>query len=118
MSGDELLGRLLLDVALVILVARGAGLLLARLRQPPVLGEILAGIALGPTILGAFPGDPSAKLFPAEVQQALSAVGVIGLVLFMFIIGLELDLRAIRRHQRAVVNVSVGSVGLPSRMAR
>lgn len=113
MTADEVLARLLLDIAIIILVARACGLALRALRQPPVLGEIIGGIALGPTLLGQLPGDPSAALFPDEVRGGLMAIGGIGLVVFMFIVGLELDLRTVRRHDRLVATVSSGSIILP-----
>ena len=97
LTPDQVAGRLLLDVAIVIAVARLCGLLLRALRQPPVLGEIIGGILLGPSVLGALPGNPSADLFPPEVRAGLTAIGSIGLVLFMFIVGLELDLGKVRR---------------------
>ena len=86
-------GRLLLDVAVVLLAARAGGMLFGRLGQPPVIGELAAGVALGPTVLGAFPGDPSSSLFPAGVQQVLILIGQLGLVLFMFTVGWDLDLK-------------------------
>ncbi len=110
---DELLARLLLDIAIIVAVAYGCGRLLARMGQPPVLGEILGGIALGPTLLGAFPGDPSTALFGAQVRESLSAIGAIGLVLFMFLAGLGLDMRTVRRHDRTLAAVSAGAIVLP-----
>lgn len=113
LSSEQVAGRLLLDVAIVIGAARLSSVLLRALHQPPVLGEIIGGIALGPSLLGAIPGDPSAQLFPGEVRAGLSAIGGIGLVLFMFIVGLELNLATVRRHDRTVLSVSVGSMVLP-----
>ena len=75
-------------------------MLFARLRQPPVIGEIIVGILLGPTLLGALPGDPSAALFGPEVRGALQVVGQVALALFMFTVGWSLDTSALRRHER------------------
>lgn len=110
---DELLAGLLLDIAIIVAVAYGCGRLLGWMGQPPVLGEILGGIALGPTLLGALPGDPSTALFGAQVRESLSAIGALGLVLFMFLAGLGLDMRTVRRHDRTLAAVSFGAVVLP-----
>jgi Kef-type K+ transport system membrane component KefB len=110
---DQVLARLLLDIAIVVAVAHVCGALLRRMGQPPVLGEILGGIALGPTLLGTLPGDPSTLLFPDNMRMALGAIGAVGLVLFMFLAGLELDTKTVRRHDRALAAVSLGAVVLP-----
>jgi Kef-type K+ transport system membrane component KefB len=112
-TSDALVGRLLLDVAIIVAVAWVLAVALRRLRQPPVLGEIIGGILLGPTVLGALPGNPTATLFPANVRSALAVVGTVGLVIFMFMVGLELDLRVLRRSQRSVTAVSLGSLAVP-----
>ena len=94
-------GRILLDVAVILLAARAGGLLFARVGQPAVIGEIAAGVALGPTLLGALPGDPSSDLFPAGALDVLQLIGQLGLVLFMFGVGWDLDLRLVRRREGA-----------------
>lgn len=101
---------LLADVAIVIILARLLGVAAKRLGQPPVLGEILAGILLGPTFLH---GRITATLFPAALISPLTALADIGLVLFMFVVGYELDLRLIRGRERVAAGVSLGSVALP-----
>jgi Kef-type K+ transport system membrane component KefB len=88
-------------------------LVLIPLRQPAVVAYILAGFLLGPSVLGALPSDPSAFLFPPEVRSGLSVIGSIGLVLFAFLIGLELDLDAVRRQSRRVLEVSASALLLP-----
>jgi Kef-type K+ transport system membrane component KefB len=106
-------GRLLLDVAVVLLAARAGGLLFGRIGQPPVIGELAAGVALGPTLLGALPDDPSSSLFPAGTQQVLVLIGQLGLVLFMFTVGWDLDLNIVRRRGGAAAAVSITSILLP-----
>jgi Kef-type K+ transport system membrane component KefB len=110
-------GRILLDVAVVLMAARAGGLLFVRIGQPAVIGEIAAGVILGPTLLGAFPGDPSSDLFPAGARDVLALVGQLGLVLFMFTVGWDLDLGVVRRRGRAAAAVSVASIILPFALA-
>src|SRR5579864_4526778 len=101
---------LLADVAFIIIAARLLGNLAKLLGQPPVLGEILAGILLGPTF---FHGTITKALFPASLIPPLTALADIGLVLFMFVVGYEVDLRLIRGRERVAVGVSTGSLVLP-----
>jgi Kef-type K+ transport system membrane component KefB len=113
MSANAVTARLFLDLALILVLAHAAGALFARLRQPPVIGEILVGILLGPTLLGALPGDPSAALFGPAVRGALQVVGQIALALFMFTVGWSLDTRALRRHERTAAAISLSSALVP-----
>ena len=101
---------LLADVAFIIILARLLGNLAMRLGQPQVLGEILAGILLGPTF---FHGAITKTLFPPSLIPPLTALADIGLVLFMFVVGYEVDLRLIRGRERVAAGVSTGSVVLP-----
>jgi Kef-type K+ transport system membrane component KefB len=101
---------LLADVAIVIILARLLGIAARRLGQPPVLGEILAGILLGPTF---FHGHLTKMLFPTPLISPLTALADIGLVLFMFVVGYEVDLRLIRGRERVALGVSTGSLALP-----
>lgn len=88
----------LLGVAVVLVVARAFGTLFGRLRQPPVIGEVVAGIALGPSLLG----DVSRDLFSSEVLPLLRILAVVGLVLFMFFVGVELDVHLFGDERRRV----------------
>ncbi len=106
-------GRVLIDVAVILVAAWAGGLLFARIGQPAVIGEIAAGIALGPTLLGALPGDPSEALFPADAREVLQLIGQLGLAAFMFTIGWDLDLRLVRRQEGAAATVSIASILLP-----
>lgn len=104
----------LLDVALILVLSRVLGRALRRVGQPAVVGEILAGIALGPTLLGLVAPGVLRVLFPADARDVLRVVATVGLVLFMFGVGRESDLRQMRRLGRRAGALSVGSIGLPA----
>ncbi|HEX2072293.1 MAG TPA: cation:proton antiporter [Geodermatophilus sp.] len=109
----EIIAYVFLDLAVIIVIARLMGRLAVRLGQPAVVGEIIAGILLGPTLLGALPGDLDTLLFPVEVRDFLNVLAQLGLVLFMFLVGLEVDLSFIRGRERIAVSVSLASIVLP-----
>ena len=102
-----------IDIAIIMIVARVFGRLARAVGQPPVVGEIIAGIALGPSLLGLLPGDLDGKLFPPEVLPYLDILAQLGLVLFMFIVGLELDMLLIRGRERLAGTISASSVVAP-----
>lgn len=100
----------LFGVAVVIVVARMAGALFQRIGQPPVIGEVVAGIALGPSVLGGW----SKSLFPLETRPLLKILAGLGLAVFMFLVGLELDLSHLGgRRRRASTAVAVAGTVVP-----
>jgi Kef-type K+ transport system membrane component KefB len=103
----------LLSLAFVVACAHLGGLLFAALRQPRVIGEVVAGIALGPSLLGALAPDAAAWLLPESSDGFLDAVAQLGLVVFMLLVGLEIDLRLLRARRRLIGAVATGSVALP-----
>lgn len=105
--------QLLMQMSVVLAVTSGCGWLLQRVGQPGVVGEIAGGLLLGPLVLGQVAPHWSAALFPAGSFGPLETVSRVGLVLFLFVIGAELDTEAIRRKARSVVAITAGSVLLP-----
>ncbi len=105
--------RVLLALGVVIAAARAAGWAISKIGQPRVHGEILAGILLGPSLLGVVWPGALGYLFPGEVIGALKVLAQIGLVTFMFLIGLELDLAKLRGHGHRAVVISQVSIVTP-----
>jgi Kef-type K+ transport system membrane component KefB len=102
-------------VALVIIVVttRFVGSLFQRIGQPAVIGELVGGILLGPSLLGWVAPDLSAWLFPPAVMPLLRVHAQAGVIFFMFLVGLELDGQMIRRSSRATIFISWASIVLP-----
>jgi len=100
-------------LAVILVAARASGAVARRMGQPAVVGEIVAGLALGPSLLGLFPGDLPHVLFPAATRPVLGAIAQLGLVLFLFLIGLEADASLVRGQARVALSVSLGSIALP-----
>ena len=114
---EEIAARVLLGIAIVIVVARAAGWAAKKVRQPAVVGEILAGIMLGPSLLGLISEDLPEQLFPLDTRPFLGIIAQLGLIIFMFIIGLELDMSLIRGKGRLAAVTSLSSVALPFTLA-
>ncbi|WP_225637473.1 cation:proton antiporter [Streptomyces solaniscabiei] len=103
----------LLAVPVVVLACQAGGRAVRLLGQPPVIGEILAGILLGPSLLGWLAPTVQQHLLPPSVLPVTSALGTLGLLAFLFLIGLELDLRSLRTTRGAVAAVSLTGLLLP-----
>jgi Kef-type K+ transport system membrane component KefB/nucleotide-binding universal stress UspA family protein len=107
------LTRLLAQIVAVIVVSRVIGIGARWLGQPLVIAEIVAGIALGPSLLGWLAPETSQALFAADSLATLKLTSQIGLVLFMFLIGLELDPRMLRGRGHTSILISHSSIVLP-----
>jgi Kef-type K+ transport system membrane component KefB len=104
---------LLLQVILIIIIVRVFGFLFNKIGQPGVIGEIVAGIMLGPSVLGMVAPMVSTFIFPETSLENLQFLSQVGLILFMFVIGLELDINIIRKQARAAIIISHASIIIP-----
>lgn len=107
------LAILLAQIVTIILVARFFGWVFKKIGQPSVIGEIIAGIVLGPSLLGMYFPEFSAALFPVESLGNLKFLSQIGLILFMFVIGMELDLKVLKNKANEAVVISHASIVIP-----
>ncbi len=106
----DVLPRLLLALAAVILLGRLLAKGIAFLHQPAVIGEVLAGILLGPSLLGP---DASAALLPPQVAPSLGVVAQLGVILYMFLVGLDLSAGSLKRRAHLAVATSHASIVAP-----
>ncbi|MFT7335347.1 MAG: Kef-type K+ transport system membrane component KefB [Porticoccaceae bacterium] len=110
------LAILLAQIVMIILVARLFGWIFKKIGQPTVIGEIIAGIVLGPSLVGLyFPGF-SAAIFPVESLGNLKFLSQIGLILFMFVIGMELDIKVLKNKASEAIVISHASIVIPFAM--
>ncbi|HKR13722.1 MAG TPA: cation:proton antiporter [Pyrinomonadaceae bacterium] len=107
------LSVLLMQIIVIIIVAGLFAGLFRRLGQPPVMGEMVAGIVLGPSVLGLFFPDVMTFIFPASSLETLRLLSQIGVVLFMFVVGMELNVKHVREKGSAAVMISHASIIVP-----
>jgi K+:H+ antiporter len=112
-SQADVLLQVLLALVVVIAAARVCGAICKIIHQPPVIGEIIAGILIGPSLFGRVAPDLSARLLPPSAMPFLSIIAQIGVILFMFLVGLELDTTQLRSRTRSVIAISHASITVP-----
>ena len=105
--------HVLLAMAAVIAAGQALGRLFRCLGQPPVIGEVVAGILLGPTLLGRLSPDAYHFLLPPSVVPALETVAQLGVLLYLFLVGLELNASLLRRRAHVTVAISHASIVCP-----
>lgn len=108
-----LTGQIFIQLIVILLAVQMFGFLCKRIGQQQVIGEILAGIVLGPTLLGALAPGVEATIFPSGALPTLQTLGDIGLVLYMFSLGSHIDTHVMLRQSRKAMAVSLSSILLP-----
>ncbi len=107
------LAILILQIISIIFVSRVFGFVFHKIGQPTVIGEIIAGIILGPSVVGFLFPEVSGFLFPPESLPNLQFLSQVGLILFMFVIGLELDLKVVKNQANDAIVISHASIVIP-----
>ena len=107
------LAILLAQIVTIIIVARFFGWMFRKIGQPSVIGEIIAGIVLGPSLVGMYFPEFSNALFPVASLGNLQFLSQIGLILFMFVIGMELDLKVLKNKANEALVISHASIIIP-----
>ncbi|KAL5512754.1 hypothetical protein ACEPAG_3020 [Sanghuangporus baumii] len=102
----------IIQVGIIVMVAQLLAILLKRIREPKVIAEVLGGILLGPTAFGRIPGFTQ-HIFPSESLPYLSLTANIGLVLFLFLVGLEIETNVIKRNARFSIPIALGGMTIP-----
>jgi len=105
--------HVLLALIVVLAASRALGALFAKIHQPQVIGEMFAGILIGPSLLGRVAPGVSSFVLPPSIEPELGIIAQIGVVLFMFLVGLELDTRGLRRRPQAALAISQASILVP-----
>ncbi|MEV5641538.1 cation:proton antiporter [Streptomyces flaveolus] len=113
MSADAMITHFVGAAALILVAAHAGGWLARRLGQPYIVGQLSAGIALGPSLLGSAAPDAYASLFPAAIGPALTGFAQFSLVVFLFAVGYELDLKVLGDRARTSVTVALVSFAVP-----
>ena len=112
-ASPHVLWHLLLALATVVIAGRAVSWLFRSIGQPPVIGEVVAGILLGPSLLGYVWPQASAYLLPADVAPFLGMLAQLGVIVYMFLVGLELNGDMLRGHLRTTLTTSHTSIAVP-----
>jgi len=105
--------HVLLALTVVVVIGRLLGTLLATIRQPAVIGEVIAGILLGPSMLGQIAPSVYTFILPSSILRPLNVVAQLGVVLYLFLVGVDLNADRVRAHARVSIAVSQASILMP-----
>jgi len=112
-GGGYLIGKFLFAILLIITVGALGGWFAGRFGQPRVVGEMVAGIALGPSILGQFLPGVQGWIFPSTVIPHLNLIAQLAIIVFVFLLGAKLPLRMLHGSGRRVIALGIGMVAVP-----
>ncbi|GAA3275706.1 cation:proton antiporter [Dactylosporangium vinaceum] len=110
---EAIVVRVVLAVAVITALSYLLGVIARRIGQPAVVGQLFAGILLGPSVLGRLPGNPGTALIPLVIRPYLTVVAQLALVLFLFFVGYELNRKLLRRRMHAVPLIAVSAFVVP-----
>ena len=113
MRADSIVTHVTAAVALIIALSYVVGQVCRRMRQPEVIGQLFAGIALGPSLLGRLAPGAMHAIFPTAIVPYLNVISQVAIILFLFAVGYELDLRLLHRRGKAVAAISVTTFVVP-----
>ena len=113
MSNGQLASLLFFQVACLLLACHVVGLVTSRLGQPRVMAEMIAGFLLGPSFFGVVAPALKGRLFPEESMPVLYVVSQVGLVLYMFCVGMDFRIHLLLRDRRAATGISAAGIVLP-----
>lgn len=102
-----------LQLAIILTACRLTGLLMRKIKQPQVMGEIIAGVIMGPSLFGLLAPDTQRVLFSTATSEVIYGFGKVGLVLYVFLMGLEFEPKLIRENAKTAVSVSVAGILMP-----
>ncbi len=113
MSAFELSAQLFLQLAVILLACRVVGFLAQRVGQPQVVGEMVAGVVLGPSVFGALWPAAQSWMFPPESKPIILSFCQVGIALYMFLVGVEFNQELIRSRLRSAASVSLAGIATP-----
>src|SRR5687768_13640971 len=113
MSNSQLAVHLFFQIAIILLACQVVGAFGRRVGQPQVVAEMLAGVILGPSLLGLFFPEIFARIFPPETLRVMFPIAQLGLATYMFVVGLEFRVDIVRRQMRSAVAVSIAGMATP-----
>jgi Kef-type K+ transport system membrane component KefB len=108
-----MLVNVLLALTVIMITARAMGVLFKKFNQPAVIGEVIGGIMLGPSLLGRIAPGLQAAILPTDIAPVIGVIAQLGVILYMFLVGLELDLGALRGSVSKTIVIALSAIVVP-----